>query len=157
MATHAEAGSATDEYRALAQLARELSEIMREGGLSKLELRHGELSIELHSAAGQPPATMPAQATSPASEPTPDGRAEPGGYLISSPMIGTFYAAAAPGDRPFVEVGDRVEPGQTVAIIEAMKIMNEIVSERGGVVTEIFVTNGEAVEYGHPLLRLREE
>ncbi|HET7037054.1 MAG TPA: acetyl-CoA carboxylase biotin carboxyl carrier protein [Thermomicrobiaceae bacterium] len=155
MATHAEAGSATDEYRTLAQLARELTQIMRDGGLFSLELQHGDLRITLQSAGAQPQVVAVAQ--TPAAEPAPDGHAQPGGYLISSPMIGTFYAAAAPGDRPFVEVGDRVEPGQTVAIIEAMKIMNEIVAERGGEVTEIFVTNGEAVEYGHPLLRLREE
>ncbi|MBX6341665.1 MAG: acetyl-CoA carboxylase, biotin carboxyl carrier protein, partial [Thermomicrobiaceae bacterium] len=69
--------------------------------------------------------------------------------------IGTFYASPAPGERPFVAVGDTVEVGQTVAIIEAMKIMNEIVAERAGVVEEIYVKDGDAVEYGSPLMRLR--
>jgi acetyl-CoA carboxylase biotin carboxyl carrier protein len=100
-------------------------------------------------------ATEPAVIAAP---PAPSAVVEPeeGGHLITSPMIGTYYAAPGPNERPFVQVGDRVEVGQTVAIIEAMKIMNEIVSEFAGTVTELVAKNGEAVEYGHPLIRLHE-
>ena len=77
--------------------------------------------------------------------------------VITAPMIGTFYHAPAPGDPPFVNVGDPVEPGQVVGIIEAMKTMNEIPSEHAGVVAEILVANGQPVEYGQPLIRLEPD
>lgn len=76
------------------------------------------------------------------------------GYVIPSPMIGTFYTAPGPGELPFVRVGDLVSPGQTIGIIEAMKIMNEIQADRGGIVEEILVSNGQPVEYNQPLMRL---
>lgn len=84
--------------------------------------------------------------------PVPNGTVN--GYIIPSPMIGTFYSAPGPGEEPFVRVGDLVAAGQTVAIIEAMKIMNEIQAERGGVVEELLVSNGQPVEYNQPLMRL---
>jgi acetyl-CoA carboxylase biotin carboxyl carrier protein len=74
--------------------------------------------------------------------------------LITAPMIGTFYAAATPGAQPFVVEGDEVYVGQTIGIIEAMKIMNEIAADRAGVVEAILVGNGQPVEYGSPLMRL---
>jgi len=76
------------------------------------------------------------------------------GHVVAAPMIGTFYASPSPGDPPFVEVGDSVEVGQTIGIIEAMKIMNEITSDRAGVVAEVLARNAEAVEYGSPLIRI---
>ena len=76
------------------------------------------------------------------------------GNLVKSPLVGTFYAAPAEDARPFVSVGDSVKKGQTVAIVEAMKLMNEIESEFDGTVTEVLVKNGEAVEYGQPLFRI---
>jgi acetyl-CoA carboxylase biotin carboxyl carrier protein len=76
---------------------------------------------------------------------------------ITSPMVGTFYRAPAPDEAPFVEVGDRVSVGQTVCIIEAMKLMNEIEAEASGQVLEILVGNGEPVEYGQPLMRIHPE
>jgi acetyl-CoA carboxylase biotin carboxyl carrier protein len=76
---------------------------------------------------------------------------------IPSPMVGTFYRAPAPGEPPFVEVGDRVRSGQTVCIIEAMKLMNEIEAEVSGQVIEILVHNGEPVEYGQPLMRVNPD
>lgn len=79
---------------------------------------------------------------------------EPNGNLVKSPLVGTFYAAPAEDAQPFVSVGDRVKKGQTVAIVEAMKLMNEIESEFDGTVTEVLVKNGEAVEYGQPLFRI---
>ncbi len=76
---------------------------------------------------------------------------------VPSPMVGTFYRAPAPSESPFVEVGDRVKSGQTVCIIEAMKLMNEIEAEISGQVMEILVQNGEAVEYGQPLMRINPD
>ncbi|MBD2163929.1 acetyl-CoA carboxylase biotin carboxyl carrier protein [Calothrix membranacea FACHB-236] len=76
---------------------------------------------------------------------------------VPSPMVGTFYRAPAPGESPFVEVGDRVRSGQTVCIIEAMKLMNEIEAEVSGQVMEILVQNGEPVEYGQPLMRINPD
>ncbi|MBD2667050.1 acetyl-CoA carboxylase biotin carboxyl carrier protein [Richelia sinica] len=76
---------------------------------------------------------------------------------VQSPMVGTFYRAPAPGEAPFVEVGDRVKAGQTVCIIEAMKLMNEIEAEVSGQVMEILVQNGEPVEYGQPLMRINPD
>ncbi|BAY26575.1 acetyl-CoA carboxylase biotin carboxyl carrier protein [Calothrix sp. NIES-2100] len=76
---------------------------------------------------------------------------------VSSPMVGTFYRAPAPGEAPFVEVGDRIRSGQAVCIIEAMKLMNEIEAEVSGQVMEILVQNGEPVEYGQPLMRINPD
>jgi acetyl-CoA carboxylase biotin carboxyl carrier protein len=76
---------------------------------------------------------------------------------VSSPMVGTFYRAPAPGEAPFVEVGDRVRQGQTVCIIEAMKLMNEIEAELSGQVMEILVQNGEPVEYGQALMKINPD
>ncbi|GBE95434.1 acetyl-CoA carboxylase biotin carboxyl carrier protein [Nostoc cycadae] len=76
---------------------------------------------------------------------------------VASPMVGTFYRAPAPGEAPFVEVGDRVRQGQTVCIIEAMKLMNEIEAEISGQVMEILLQNGEPVEYGQPLMRINPD
>ncbi|RUR84262.1 acetyl-CoA carboxylase biotin carboxyl carrier protein [Chlorogloeopsis fritschii PCC 9212] len=76
---------------------------------------------------------------------------------VTSPMVGTFYRASAPGEAPFVEVGDRIRSGQTVCIIEAMKLMNEIEAEVSGQIIEILVQNGEPVEYGQPLMRINPD
>lgn len=79
------------------------------------------------------------------------------GCIVTSPMVGTFYAAASEKEEPFIHVGDRVEKGQTVGIVEAMKLMNEIESEWDGTVAEIYVKNGQMVEYGQPLVRIVQE
>ena len=78
----------------------------------------------------------------------------PEGKMVKAPLVGTFYSASAPEEEPFVQVGDSVKKGQSVAIIEAMKLMNEIESDFDGTVTEILVKNGQAVEYGQPLFRI---
>lgn len=78
------------------------------------------------------------------------------GRMISSPMVGTFYTAPAEGEEPFVRIGDAVKKGQVIGIVEAMKLMNEIESEYDGVVEEILAANEQMVEYGQPLIRLRE-
>lgn len=79
------------------------------------------------------------------------------GEIISSPLVGTYYEAPAEGADPFVKVGDIVKKGQTLAIIEAMKLMNEIESEYDGVIKEIMVSNGQPVEFGQPLFRIEQE
>ena len=77
--------------------------------------------------------------------------------MITAPMIGTFYSAPAPGDSPFVQVGDEIEVGQVIGIIEAMKIMNEIIADRSGIVVEVLAESAQAVEYGSPLVRLVDQ
>jgi acetyl-CoA carboxylase biotin carboxyl carrier protein len=92
------------------------------------------------------PATAPvAEAIAPAAAPVETG------HIVKSPMVGTFYRSASPGAKMFVEVGDTVKQGETVCIIEAMKILNEIEADKSGVVTQILCENGQAVEYGQPL------
>jgi acetyl-CoA carboxylase biotin carboxyl carrier protein len=98
----------------------------------------------------EPPKDTPAKVPSLASPPVVDLRWEE----VKSPMVGTFYRAAGPDEASFVEVGDRIRTGQTVCIIEAMKLMNEIEAEVSGQVMEILVMNGEPVEYGQPLMRI---
>ena len=156
----AKAGSlhSAGDYAELTETVRQLVQVMRDGGIGQLDVRQGDLRISLKSARVmefEHPAVEPTLLIQPVST---DDQAEtaPTGKLITSPMIGTYYTAPGPNERPFVQIGDRVEVGQTVAIIEAMKIMNEIVSEYAGTVAEMIVKNGEAVEYGHPLIRLHE-
>ncbi len=146
-------------YQALTDAVRDLVNVMRDGGIGQLEVRQGDLRISLKSAnfvedsrAHNGPVHMMHAIEE-------DGNAadtKDEGHVVTSPMIGTYYSASGPNERPFVQVGERVEAGQTVAIIEAMKIMNEIVCERSGTVSEIFVKNGEPVEYGHRLMRLTD-
>ncbi|MFN5725115.1 MAG: acetyl-CoA carboxylase biotin carboxyl carrier protein, partial [Betaproteobacteria bacterium] len=100
-------------------------------------------------AAAAPAAIAPATAA----EPTPAAApAEPAGHAVKSPMVGTFYRAASPGAKPFAEVGQQVKEGQAICIIEAMKIMNEIEADKSGTITQILCENGQAVEFGQPLL-----
>lgn len=140
----------TDDIAALAA-------VMTEHGLEKIQLNANGIRVVL-TAPSAPPAASPSvliEGASDATEATemmPNGSAS--GFVITSPMIGTFYSAPRPGEEPFVRVGDLVAAGQTVAIIEAMKIMNEIQAERGGVVEELLVSNGQPVEYNQPLIRL---
>ena len=100
-------------------------------------------------AAPAPAAAGPA-AEAPAAPATPAPVAQQG-HVVTSPMVGTFYRAPSPGAEAFVQVGDTVKEGQTICIIEAMKLLNEIESDKSGVVKEILVDNGQAVEYGQPL------
>jgi acetyl-CoA carboxylase biotin carboxyl carrier protein len=145
-------------YAELTDAVRQLVQVMRDGGIGQLDVRQGDLRISLKSAhvmeyehsAAEPSQIAPERMSNSPAEPAATGQ------LITSPMIGTYYSAPGPNERPFVQVGDHVDVGQTVAIIEAMKIMNEIISEYAGTVAELIVKNGEAVEYGHPLIRLRD-
>lgn len=143
---------ATDE---VIGAVRELISMMSKGGINELDLTTGDVSIRLRGgpAGGAAPVSI---ATN-----TPDGGVltedlEDEGHVISAPMIGTYYSAPAPGEAPFVQIGDRVESGQVIGIIEAMKIMNEIVADRTGLISEILVENAQPVEYGSPLMRVTE-
>ena len=120
--------------------------------------RSSELAPVVQSAAtsmSQPVAVTPVVAPSPTTEPTTSPNAEREKWLeITSPMVGTFYRAPAPEEPPFVDVGERIAKGDTVCIIEAMKLMNDIEAEVTGEIMEIVVENGEPVEYGQVLMRV---
>lgn len=134
---------------------RELIDLMAAGGISELDVATGDLSIRLRTptvAAG----TMPMAVMTP-SVPASEPPAQPAGHVITSPMIGTFYAAPAPGEPDFVAVGDHVEAGQVIGIVEAMKIMNEIVADKSGTIVEMLVANAQPVEFGSPLARMSLE
>ncbi len=98
-----------------------------------------------------PPVAAPAVSSTPAPTPEPALPAIPKGNTIKAPIVGTFYRSSSPDAPSYVEVGDRVEAGKVVCIIEAMKLMNEIESEYSGIIREILITNGQPVEYGQPL------
>ena len=99
-----------------------------------------------------PGPAAPAASAAPAAEAAaPAPAEEPAGFVLKSPMVGTFYRASSPGAKPFVEVGQQVKEGDTLCIIEAMKILNEIDAEKGGTIKKILGENGQAVEYGQPL------
>jgi acetyl-CoA carboxylase biotin carboxyl carrier protein len=137
------------------------------GELRRLTVRNGDRAIEVEWAPEAPPAGVAGVAAPPA----PPAQGAPGGgevqpagppdaaaevaATVRSPLVGTFYAAPSPGADPFVRVGDEVEPGQTLGIVEAMKLMNPIVADEAGVVTEVLVGDAESVEYGQVLMYLR--
>ena len=139
-----------------------LIELVESSGIAELEISEGEERVRITRSLPPPgPAPQPLPAgtammlASPeraeaASAPPP--AAEPEGHVVKSPMVGTFYRAASPGAKPFVEVGDEVKAGDALCIIEAMKLMNEIEADRAGVVKAILVENGQPVEYGQPLV-----
>lgn len=139
----------------LSTFIRDCIAMMRAGGISHLRLQHGDLNLHLTSRKqGIQGVSHNASADAAAILTLPiDAETSAVGHVITAPMIGTFYHASAPGESPFVDVGDRVEEGQTIGIIEAMKIMNEIASDRAGIVAEIIASNGQTVEYGSPLIR----
>jgi acetyl-CoA carboxylase biotin carboxyl carrier protein len=134
----------------IADLVQSLAKVMRQSSITELDLDLGDVSVRLRRpTSNQDGVEMPLENQSLApTEPDPPE------VLISAPMIGTFYAAATPNAQPFVTEGDVVYVGQTIGIIEAMKIMNEITADRSGVVESILVGNGQPVEYGSPLMRL---
>ena len=146
---------------------KKLIELLDESGIAEIEITEGEESVRISRyAAGAPAAAAPAPApvtiaapAAPApaaapSESAPAPAAEGGdedGFEVAAPMVGTYYSAASPGAAPYVQVGDRVNEGDTLCIIEAMKMMNQIEADVAGVVKSIRVQNGEAVEYGQTL------
>ena len=141
------------------RLVRRLAGILNDTGLSEIEVERGGLKIRVartvtaaatvvHAA----PAPIAAQApAAPAAEPHFTGEALPPGEVVKSPMVGTVYLAPQPGANPFVKVGDKVNQGQTLLIIEAMKTMNPIPAPKAGVVRAILAEDGQPVEFGEPL------
>ncbi len=145
---------------------KKLIELLEESGISELEIHEGEESVRISrysqapaaptyvpSMAAMPQVSMPTGETQPASsgEPAAAAKEEISGHAINSPMVGTFYRAPSPGTKPFVEVGDHVNVGDTLCIVEAMKLLNQIESDKVGTVKAILVENGQPVEYGEPL------
>ena len=137
------------------KIVRKLSELLQEMGLTEIEYEAGGHRIRVARGAAPAvaaPVVMP-QVAAPAGEAPAPGAAEAvPANAVTAPMVGTAYVAPEPGAAPFVSVGDTVSEGQTLLIIEAMKVMNQIPSPRAGKVTQILVEDGQPVEYGEPLL-----
>lgn len=139
-----------------------LIDLVSESNVSELEITEAEGKVRIvKGPVGGPvvmaaPAVVPATVATPAAVPAvaPAAAAEPAaetGHTVKSPMVGTFYSASSPEAKPFVQVGTVVKAGDTICIIEAMKILNEIEADHSGTVTKILVDNGQAVEYGQPM------
>lgn len=141
-----------------------LIDLVAESGISELEVTEGEGKVRIVKAPPQVIAApmqmaMPAMPQVAAQAPVagapvaaaPAAPTLPAGHIVTSPMVGTFYRAPSPGADPFVQVGDTVKEGQTLCIIEAMKLLNEIEADKSGVIKEVLGENGQAVEYGQPL------
>ena len=146
-----------------------LIDLVSESNVSELEITEAEGKVRIVKAGhGAPVQTVYAPMAAPAAAPVaapalapaaapaaeaaaPAAAAAPAGFVVKSPMVGTFYRSASPGANPFVEIGHKVNEGDTLCIIEAMKILNEIEAEKSGTITQILGDNGQAVEYGQPL------
>ncbi|MEN7342213.1 MAG: acetyl-CoA carboxylase biotin carboxyl carrier protein [Pseudomonadota bacterium] len=146
---------------------KKLIELLEESGIAEIEITEGDDAVRISRYAGQamplvapapapvaaPAAAAPAAEAAPATD-AQETPAEESGHIVKSPMVGTFYSAAAPGSAPFVQIGDRIKAGDTICIVEAMKMMNQIESDADGVVKSIRVQNGEPVEYGQALITI---
>ncbi|MEI6706002.1 MAG: acetyl-CoA carboxylase biotin carboxyl carrier protein [Methylococcales bacterium] len=132
---------------------KKLIEIVEESGIAELEIKEGEEFIRINRYSSAPVAYAPAPVAQPilAAVATTPVEEKITGHIVKSPMVGTFYRAASPGTKVFVEIGQSVTVGDTLCIIEAMKILNQIESDKSGIVTKILVDNAEPVEYGQPL------
>jgi acetyl-CoA carboxylase biotin carboxyl carrier protein len=143
-----------------------LIDLVSESNVSELEITEAEGKVRIVKGGGAQPLAPSSLAPSPALQslgaapvssapaaaaPAPQA---PAGHAVKSPMVGTFYRASAPGAKPFVEVGSQVKEGETVCIIEAMKILNEIEADKSGTITQILCENGQAVEFGQPLFTI---
>ena len=145
---------------------KKLIELLEESGLAEIEISEGEESVRIArfsqgapaSTSAQAPATIIAASPGPAAAPPAPAAAQAPAArdenLVTAPMVGTFYASPAPGAKSFVEVGQEVHVGQVLCIIEAMKMMNQIESERAGKVVAVLAKNGEPVEFGQPLFAI---
>ena len=143
---------------------KKLIDLVEESGIAELEITEGEEKVRIsrNSSANSPATAVVTPATAASSTAPGAGAAavasgeagarQPEGHLLKSPMVGTYYRAPTPGAKPFVEVGQTVNAGDTVCIIEAMKLLNEIEADHAGVIKAILVENGQPVEYGHPLM-----
>jgi acetyl-CoA carboxylase biotin carboxyl carrier protein len=138
---------------------KKLIDLVQESGIGELEITEGEERVRISRMGAGAPVVMAAHApmamaaaTGPAAAPAaPEAPPAPTGHTLKSPMVGTFYRSPSPGAPSFVEVGQAVTKGQTLCIIEAMKLLNEIESDAAGTVKAILVENGQPVEYGQPL------
>lgn len=140
---------------------KKLIELLEESNIAEIEIHEGEESVRISRASTVAPAMIAAPAATPAAAPAPAAprtpsaapaaAEEPEGHIIRSPMVGTFYRAPSPGAKPFVTDGQSVSSGETLCIIEAMKILNQIESDKSGKIVEILVENGQPVEYNEPL------
>jgi acetyl-CoA carboxylase biotin carboxyl carrier protein len=146
---------------------KKLIELLDESGIAEIEITEGEEAVRISrysTSAPVAPAPAPAQVAAPPSTQPPPPAAAPAqpsetaaapaeedGYPVPAPMVGTYYSASSPGAAPYVQVGDRVSEGDTLCIIEAMKMMNQIEADVSGVIKSIRVQNGEPVEYGQTL------
>ncbi|CAK0744898.1 biotin carboxyl carrier protein [Gammaproteobacteria bacterium] len=151
---------------------KKLIELVEASGIAEIEIREGEESVRInrypaaatlpvtmvsamspaYTSAALPPVAAPVAASAaPATALTPTETALPPGHVVTSPMVGTFYRSPSPGSKSFVEVGQRVSVGDTLCIIEAMKMLNQIESDQTGTVKSILVENGQPVEYGQSL------
>ena len=146
---------------------KKLIELLEESGIAEIEIKEGEEALRISRmptggvAAAQlapkalPAAAIPAaplQAAAAQVAPAPvAAKAKPNEHVITAPMVGTFYGAPSPGAKPFIEIGDEIKVGQVLCIIEAMKMMNQIESDKAGRVTSIMARNGDPVEFGQPL------
>ena len=142
---------------------KKLIDLVQESGIAELEITEGEEKVRINriGVPGHPgsmmsmpqPAVAMASApvAAPAAAPAAEVPAEPEGHVVKSPMVGTFYRSSAPGAKPFIEIGQNINAGETLCIIEAMKLLNEIEADQSGVVKKVLVENGQPVEYGQPL------
>jgi len=145
---------------------KKLIELLEESGIAEIEIKEGEEAVRIsrmptggifthmqpammQAPALAPPAAPVALAAPVAGAAAPARRASE--HVVAAPMVGTFYSAATPGAKPFVEIGSEVKEGQVLCIIEAMKMMNQIESDKAGKITAIMATNGDPVEFGQPL------
>jgi acetyl-CoA carboxylase biotin carboxyl carrier protein len=140
-----------------------LIELVENSGIAELELTEGEEHVRISRTSSAAPmqqfyasaphqfAPAPQAAVAPTAPAAPAAPAVPEGHVVKSPMVGSFYRAPSPGASAFVDVGQTVNAGDTICIIEAMKLLNEIETDKGGVIKAILVENGQAVEFGQPL------
>jgi len=136
-----------------------LIELVENSGIAELEIKEGEEFVRIsrsssavqHVYAAPQQQSMPVTAAAPLSAATPAAPAAPEGHVVKSPMVGSFYRSPSPGANPFVDIGQTVSVGDTLCIIEAMKLLNEIEADHSGVIKAILVESGQAVEFGQPL------
>ena len=137
-----------------------LIDLVSDSNISELEITEAEGKVRIVKASAavaqapmmmMAPAPAPMLAASPVPAAAPAAEPEPTGHTVKSPMVGTFYRASSPGAKSLANIGDPIKEGESICIIEAMKIMNEIESDYGGIVTKVLVENGQAVEFGQPL------
>jgi acetyl-CoA carboxylase biotin carboxyl carrier protein len=143
---------------------RDLADLFEERGLTEFEFENENIRVRLAKATAAPfvPAHQPIAFTAPAATPAANAEAAPAAlpesdlHKITSPIVGTFYAASGPDKGPYVSIGSKVTPETVVCIVEAMKLMNEIQAETSGEIAEIYVDNGQPVEFGQPLFGIRK-